>query len=432
MKLERRHLREMAWVILGQAGTAIGALVGMRLLTGQVTPETFGMVSLLVGAAALLVNVSGGPVAQAVMFNHPRLAAAGQAAGLLPAADRTVLRVLWRAAPLWLLAGVLALWLTPLDVPMLALLLALFACDAWRTLRLAQLNAARAHARYAAWSSVEAVGRPLLAAAAAWWFGDSAVTVLLAYLLVSTVLAVVIGMRERSAPAATQAPQDAAGAAALRGELWRYALPLVPLGLVSWANGLADRYLIGAVLGVGAAGIYAAAYGLASRPLLMLSGTLELFMRPAYQAAVSRGDGVAARRLFRAWLGLLALAGGLGVALIALWREPITRLLLGADFRAAADLLPWIAAGYALLTLAYVYERTLLARAQTRRVLAVNATTAAVAALATLAGVHFGGVMGAAMAVPAYFGFQLLLTAVVARTRPAAVGAAQPAAGGAA
>ncbi len=44
----------------------------------------------------------------------------------------------------------------------------------------------------------------------------------------------------------------------LRQRVWRYALPLVPLGFIGWANGLSDRYIVGGMLSLAGAGIYAA------------------------------------------------------------------------------------------------------------------------------------------------------------------------------
>ncbi len=143
-------------------------------------------------------------------------------------------------------------------------------------------------------------------------------------------------------------------------------MPLVPLGLIGWANGLGDRYLIGGLLGVTEAGVYAAAYGLASRPLLMLGGTIELFVRPIYQSAVSAADHSKASRVLLMWFAAVIGAGAMSVLLIAVLRDELARLLLGAQYRSGAELMPWIAGGYMLLTIAQVFERICYAHARER------------------------------------------------------------------
>jgi O-antigen/teichoic acid export membrane protein len=202
--------------------------------------------------------------------------------------------------------------------------------------------------------------------------------------------------------------------------MWQYALPLVPLGLLGWANGMSDRYIIGGMLSLQDTGTYAAAYGLASRPLLLVSATFEQFMRPIYQNAVSAGRTEHAAMLLRYWLAGLAAASALVVIIIIFWRHELAALLLGARFRSGANLMPWVAAGYGILSLSYVFERVSLAHARTRRVLAVELVSGIAALVMTVTGVHLWGLIGAAAAVPCYFGVQLCAAVILSRhSRPA-------------
>ena len=60
--------------------------------------------------------------------------------------------------------------------------------------------------------------------------------------------------------------------------MWAYALPLIPLGVISWASTLGDRYFIGGLLGVADAGIYAAgAWRSSNSPFMILNMTAELW-----------------------------------------------------------------------------------------------------------------------------------------------------------
>lgn len=411
-----RLLSDGGYVAAGQALSALGAVGGIRLLTELVSPATFGAVTLAIGVGTLAINVACTPVTQAAVHFHPAFAADGRLAVL----TLMLRRALGRAAG-WLAAAGLAggaTWVLAGDANprVLAAIAALVIVDGLRGLQMALLNAGRQHRRYAAWSAAEAVLRPLTAAAAVLALGGSPVVVLLAYFVTSSLLLAVFTDRSRAVDVAVPDPS-------LEGRIWRYALPLVPLGAVGWVNGLGDRYIIAGVLTVADAGIYAAAYGLVSRPFLMLGQTVELTLRPLYQAAVTAGDTPRADRLLRTWFLTVTLAGITGVALVAAASGLLAQFLLGAEFRGGAALMPWIAAGYALIIVAHVFERVCFAYGRTRWVLVIQTGSAVAGLAATLVGTLGWGLQGAAMAVPVYFAVQLGLSVVAAwDTRRRALG----------
>ncbi len=406
-RLPARLLSDGGYVAAGQAVSALGAVAGIRLLTELVSPATFGAVTLAIGVGTLAINVACTPVTQAAIHFHPAFAADGRLALL----TRTLRQALGRAAAWLAVAGLAAgaAWVVAGDIDpgVLATIAALVAVDGLRALQMALLNAGRQHGRYAAWSAAEAVLRPLAAAAAVLALGGTPVVVLAAYLVTSVLL--LLAFTDRSQPADGPAPDPD-----LEQRIWRYALPLVPLGAVGWVNGLGDRYIIAGVLTVADAGIYAAAYGLVSRPFLMLGQTVELTLRPLYQAAVTAGDTARADRLLRTWFLAVSAAGIAGVAFVAVASGLLARWLLGAEFRGGAALMPWIAAGYALIIVAHVFERVCFAYGRTRWVLVIQTGSAVAGLAATLVGALGWGLQGAAVAVPVYFAVQLGLSVVAA------------------
>ena len=105
---------------------------------------------------------------------------------------------------------------------------------------------------------------------------------------------------------------------------------------------LGDRYILAAFSGASAAGLYAAAYGLACQPFLMLAGIMSLTLRPVLFEAVARGDRVRERRTLLMWLTVVSLCSCAGVVAIWLCASPLVGLLLGREFQGAAPLLVWI------------------------------------------------------------------------------------------
>src|SRR5262245_17650111 len=62
------------WVVAGQVASALGALFGLRLLTGLLSTETFGEVVLVLGIVLMADGVAAGPLMQAVVKYYPEAA----------------------------------------------------------------------------------------------------------------------------------------------------------------------------------------------------------------------------------------------------------------------------------------------------------------------------------------------------------------------
>jgi len=187
------------------------------------------------------------------------------------------------------------------------------------------------------------------------------------------------------------------------------------IALAAWVSGLGDRYIIGGLLGVDAAGIYAAAYALVSKPFLMISTAIELALRQSYYHAVSMRDDRAQARVMYTWVVSTVVASGQCHVVVVFWAEEPAGLLLGEKFKGGASLMPWIAGGYCLLALSNPFERRAYAYKKTVSVLKIQAGSAITSALVATIGTYYYGLVGAAWAVPVYFGCQLALAVYLTR-----------------
>lgn len=410
----RRQLVEVCWVIGGQAATALGTLVGVRILTQYLSPDGYGVVSLATGMSTLAISLIAAPITQAAIHFYPGIVADGSPSELLAAVLRCY-RTMVPWVVLTALAGGIFYVAWGHGSPVLVILLSLlFTSDCWRSANLSLLNAARRQQRYGLWTAADAWSRPLAASLVVVLIGQSPVAVLASYLVVSACLLVIFSYRLW--PAGEEATARAIERAhALDTRMWSYALPLVPLGVISWASTLGDRYIIGGLLGVADAGIYAAVYGLSCMPFLILNGTVEQALRPIYQTAVTRGDTARANRILGIWLTLVVGVGSFGVLLFILGHDLLASLFVGRPYRGAASLMPWIAGGYAIRATSAVLERVCYAFGRTHRVLIIQLCAVAAALALIPAGVISFGLKGAAMAVPAYFSVQLVVAIFIAR-----------------
>ncbi len=125
-----------------------------------------------------------------------------------------------------------------------------------------------------------------------------------------------------------------------------YAAPLTCVLALNLVLSAGDRFLIAALLDARAVGVYAAAYGVADRTVLLIFSWAGLaaapFILSAYEAQGAHAARAAVRTATRLLAGL-GLPAAVGVAVCA---DPIARLLIAPDMAPeASQSMPWSAAG---------------------------------------------------------------------------------------
>lgn len=411
--LGRRIVRDGAWVAVGQVFSAVAALVSIRIMTELLAPEEFGKLTLLVGIAALALGLTANPRLQALIRYYPDAMREGRV-GVLRA---TGLRLIWPLVALavavlagaWVVAApwLGGAWYTGLLVAML------FVTDFLRSLELSLFNAARRQRDASLIYVADAWSRPLMAAVAVLALGPNADAALAGYIAGSAlvVLAMRAAMRlEGSFERHIHPAGDSPGMTDLASSIRRYALPLAPIAIFGWLSGMGDRYVIAGLLSLEDAGLYAAAYGLASRPFLMLGGVVELTMRPVLQNAVAAGNTPLIARAKATWLLIMAASAAFGVLSFVLLSDWLGHLLLAPQYRTATALMPWIALGYALYVVSNVFSRLCYVFDDTKAVLWLTVAGSMIGVLILVPAIGVGGLAGAAVATALRFGIEMALS----------------------
>lgn len=413
----RRLASDGTWVAGGQVASALGSLLGIRLLTEIMSPEVFGNVSLLLGIAALAMGFATAPLMHAILRFYP----ASEDAGHLPQLRRIALRTLVFSclATGLLLVGGWAIWQASFGgwFWMGILLVAILFVDSFRSLGITFLSAARRQQSMSFWTALESWLRPGFAAILILYFGESAPAVLVGYLTASSLLlfnyrGIFTTHREQQQEVSATFPRHST----LAVEMLRYALPLIPLAIVGWISGQADRYILGGILDLWAVGIYTAIYGLVSRPFLLAGATVELTIRPLYYRAVMGGDRQQAADMERRWLQALIVICTLGVLTLIMWHAELATVFLAKDYRGYSFIMPLVALGYSFLVVAQFYERICYAHDRTSAGLIIQVIGAVASIGITVPLVWKFGLVGAAAAVPGYFGLQMLVARYLAGT----------------
>ncbi len=389
--------REGGVLAASQIVTGLARLVGLRLLTELVSPTVYAEFVLILGLMILGINFFCAPVLDAGIRFYADAAAESRLASLRRLLLRLLLPRTAAIAVLLPLAGATWIELSGRSASLSAFVLAslVLVLDVARRFEVGLLNASRRQTEWALWNSVDACLRPAFATVAILALGPAPQNLLLGY--AAAIALGNVAFRRRSVREEGEAPAPPGWSEDLRGEILRYATPLIPLALLSWVTQLSDRYFLAGLDSVDAAGIYAATYGLASMPFVIAGGVVRLTLRPVLNDAVSRGDLARERRTVLLWLAVAG--GGLGAGLVpvTLFRDLLVRLILGEAFWGGADLVPWIAAAHVVQGVQLAFEAMLAAQRRTRALLVVQVVGAVASIVAYSVLIPLRGAEGAAI-----------------------------------
>jgi O-antigen/teichoic acid export membrane protein len=407
-------LKEGVWSAFGKITTALGTLIGVRLLTEFIPKEIYGTISLLIGIATLGSNLFAYPLISAAQRFHPEMTLSGN----VPQLRHTIVGTLkWTVGTLasFILLGGLFVKSSTLSYWVFVTLAAFLVVQVIRNLEIGFLIAARRQKEVAIWCMSEAWLKPAFAVLLVILLGDTPLSVLLGYFFAFGSILLCFHLLPVSVEGTNNSKIPIETDIELTANIRRYAMPLIPLALVAWISSLSDRYIISGMLGVGQVGLYAAVYGLISMPFLMAGDIIGQTLRPPFYQAVSAGNITLGKKLLRTQLSITVLVCSAGVVAVFFLRNLIATLLLAEEYRSAVSLMPWIASGISFQIIAQIFEGVLIAYKRTGFLLMVHSSGAIVCVLSVYIFIHRFNLIGAAMACPVYYLTMLMTGIVIAR-----------------
>lgn len=404
----RRLFSDASWALAGQVLSAMALLIGTRLLTELINPEVYGQVALLNGYVALGVAVFAYPFICAGMRLWPECRSAAEQKGLYAAVIELTLPACGLALGGLLVGSLGYTYVLNLEMAPFLVTGLLLAVTVQRELGVQLAIGQRQQRRAALWQTSDSLLRPVLAIALVVALGGKAEMVLLGYALASLLSNLFWQWLQRDRRRGAECERD------FGREVWVYALPLIPMELIFWINGLGDRYVIGYMLTAADVGLYAATYTLVNEAFNRSAMVLLRTFQPAYFQAYAEQS----RRSFQIlwlWIASVAGMGTLGLLVLVLAKEFLAGLVLAKSYHAATNLMPAMALGCCLHALGTAMAQPLLARKQTKRLFKGRLCGALAAAIAIPSLVSQFGLIGAAWANPVYFGVEALILALLAK-----------------
>jgi len=177
----------------------------------------------------------------------------------------------------------------------------------------------------------------------------------------------------------------------------RFGLPLAPSSIIAWVNDSGDRYLVAGILGMGAAGVYSAAWGIGS-VVFQIIVPIQMVLYPTMSKMYDEGQMENVKsylsRSLRYFL-ILTIPAVVGMTVLA---GPLLVALTTPAFASGAIVIPFIAVSALMAGIIEVVTVILLLVKKTHLNLIVYIIPAIINVILVLIVAPHLGIMGAAMA----------------------------------
>lgn len=393
----RRFTGDAMWITAAQIMGVVCALASLRVWSVYLTPAKLGFMALVITFASILVGIISGPVMQVLVVCFARHQSEGRERAFRGETTRFLLRCTGIVAGI-VVVGILPLsWLLKLDpLPCLAII-PLFVIDSFREYERVMFSCVGRQRMVSLITALDVWTRFFFVWGMLALFGGSAEIAIAANVIGGGLALAAIMRLSRRVAYPGHAPHDAALQAEIRGEIRTIAYPLMPSAVFVNMTEMSSRYVIGATIGLNAAGLFVMGYGLVKRPYGMLRDVGALLMMPLLSRRMVDGTAAEARRMRLLWLGGIAIACLGGGLLFILLRDVIVATLMTERYAPAVrSLIPVLALGIGLFTVASVLDDILLCERRSRAVLANRTVAFAVSTALLIALSTTHGLLGAA------------------------------------
>lgn len=401
-----RHLgREFLWIGSGQAVATVGMLVGVRLITGVLSPEVYGQLALGMTLGTLVNQVILGPLAGAALRFFSPARDAGELASFLAALRRMLVQATLLVALLGVVVPVVLLVLGQSHLLWLAFAALAFALVSGFNSTLDGLqNAARQRTIVAWHNALSSWGRFLLAFGMVLWLGTSSAVAMTGYACATLVVLVsqLWFFRRTIHPSEIAAEADGEDARQWNRRMFDYAWPFSTFGVFTFAQMASDRWALEAFATTREVGLYAVVYQLGYYPITILTALLVQLVSPIFFQRAGDGSDVSrvqqVHRLNRRLTFAVLLLTGLAVLVAFGVHGLVFRWLVAPEYRGASWLLPGMVLAGGLFATAQFAVVSLLSGVQTHILIWPKVGGAGLGILLNVIGAAGWGVIGVVVA----------------------------------
>lgn len=414
---KRNILAEGGWVLSGQVIVAIINMAGIRIVTEFLSPEILGEATLWVGIAILLKNIFVSPFLNYQIRFYPEYRSQNKGISYNSVALKILLILVICSSVLFIFSTLVLMMNDVIKINFLILFLTLiyFSSDSIRSFGINILQAERRQKEFAIYSILESFITYLTVfllilylPKAESYIAAFVIAILFIIILMKIFIPIKINFKFKTEE----------NIELFKNEAFKFALPLVPVAILSWIMNLSNRYIIEILGNTADVGIFIASFSIASRPFIILSGIATNFFRPILIEVLSSNEIIKSRFVFFSWLITVTIIGTILMLLFFFGAKIIAAIFLSNDYRTEAiKLFIFIALGYFFLAIYQVFENFLFTTKNTKIILKISIVSTIVFIASNFALISIYSTFGASLSISIGFFCYLVLGFVYSKDK---------------
>ncbi|RPH52578.1 MAG: lipopolysaccharide biosynthesis protein [Desulfobacteraceae bacterium] len=397
----RRLFKEGFWIVLGQAMSVVGSLIGVRLLTELLAPAAYGELALGMTVATLVNQAVLGPLSNGVMRFYAPAVEQDDFGGYLNAVKCLVLSATGVTVILILtmVVGLLIAGQTKMiGIAIAAFIFAIL--SGYNSILSGIQNAARQRAIVALHQGMESWARFLVAAGLLMCLSATSTMAIVGY-AVAAIL--VLGSQyvffKRIVPKGVTGQDKKED---WQKEMWNFSWPISIFGMFTWLQLASDRWALNLCSTVEDVGLYAVVFLLGYYPMSIATGMVMQFFAPIfYKRAGDANDSLRTANVNRLSYCLAGLALAVTICAFLLsyiFHTKIFKLFVAKEFASVSNLLPWMLLAGGVFTAGQSISLNLQSQMKTRVMMAPKIITALLGVFLNFIGAYLYGTSGVVMA----------------------------------
>ena len=349
---------EALWVFWGQAGIALGVLLGVKILTHVLNPIEFGRLALANTVIVLIGTNLFGPVSQGLMRFWSISQERGEKSAFAAATKQISIYLIYFViliSTIIFIFLVFSKWANWTKLLTIALIVG--AITGWNSIKISILTAARKRKFISLINTGGAFGKPVIAFTfvimagpkADWAMVGYLVTTLIVFYLLEKHYQKVVKRKEKQLP---ETGDEKEKNKRLLQNILSFSWPFYIWGIFSWVHQSCDRWSLQTYHGAEVVGAFSVITYLALYPLIFGSSFLNtLFIPIAYERAgelASYRSMQSANRILFFMTGIFIGGSLLLVGFYFIFSQKLVLFISNINYIRYAYLLPWLTISWAL------------------------------------------------------------------------------------
>lgn len=390
-KITSRHIqKEAAWIIIGQAGTAVAGILGIKFLTNVLGPAEFGKLAIANTLVALIsTNFLFGPFSVGIMRFWAISKSKGSLKGFYAVSKQLMRQIIVISTAVSIVLTLFTIFFKDMEwAALFAVSTGAGIVGGWLGLRLAVFTAARKRPLVACLNIGNAFSRPLIGACIVLLISVSAFWAMAGYLVAAILLVLVAEYFYVNIVSSTStSTSDKITAPDIKKNIISFSWPFAIWGSFGWLHLSCDKWALQSFHGPEIVGVFAVVSQLAVYPLIFGSGFLSTLIVPvAYERA---GGLTQYQKLMSAYrlLAFIAIAYLAGLFLLMwfffIFHHNLILLISNIKFAEFSFLLPWVTGAWGLFYLGQVLSNFGMLANKTSVYIAPKIVAAIIAGIST-------------------------------------------------